>query len=100
MRCSLIDGRTFYIGLESLSYEQNSSGMGYSLAVMEMYTNPDCPRACYECNAGTGGETPGGAALVDGVCTQYCSGWGYCGDSSYNVGNGSQSPVDCSQCAD
>merc|ERR1719389_491046 len=49
----------------------------------EAAVNPptaDCPAACSTCNAGGNAEA-GGVALVNGVCTAWCSRFNYCGTS-------------------
>ena len=89
LNCTLVDGQEFSVNLVAIDGEA-------SLEIGQ--ANIDCPSACSECASGLNGETPDGRALVGGYCTHFCSGWGYCGTSNYNVANGSQAPIDCRQC--
>jgi hypothetical protein len=62
----------------------------------EAAVNPptaDCPAACSTCNAG-GNAEGGGVALVNGVCTAWCSSFNYCGTSkAHKIGG-----TDCTDC--
>ena len=51
-----------------------------------------CPKRCKICR--TGGASDGGVPIINGVCTNNCSRWGFCGTSSAYVNGG----TDCSKC--
>lgn len=97
--CTLIDGQEFSVNLVAEDVCNSELRIGSCQGALEVgQANVGCPSACSECASGLNGVTPGGQALVNGTCTGFCSGWGYCGDSDYNVANGSKPPIDCRQC--
>jgi hypothetical protein len=97
LSCTLVDGQQFSVNLVAAEVCIDSDdSCEASLEVGQ--ANIQCPSACSQCESGLDGETPGGQSLVDGYCTGFCSGYGYCGDSNYNVPDGSQAPIDCRQC--
>ena len=104
LKCSSVDGREYMMGLQ-YSDSSTESGLSSGVSFISKQVNLGCPAACYQCDPGTGanGDTPGGQALVTGtderlVCDGYCSGWNDCGDSNYNLANGTIPPTDCTNC--
>jgi hypothetical protein len=97
LSCTLIDGQQFSVNLTVVASGPGEfDALWGSLEVGQ--ANIQCPSACSQCESGLGGETPGGQSLVDGYCTGFCSGYGFCGGSDYNVPDGPQAPIDCRQC--
>ena len=52
-----------------------------------------CPDECKMCMSG--GSWDGGVSVVDGVCQDFCSAGGYCGDADVYKAGG----TDCTTCA-
>lgn len=99
LRCTLNDGRQYAVKMPPSSGGTNSGTYVGTTDLVVDQTNKACPDACFSCNPGTGGFTPGGMALNDeGACTGFCSGDNNCGGYCYNQPTGNIPPIDCRGC--